>query len=155
MRVVDPVRVERTYVQSIRARPGQVFPLLCPVREKEWVEGWDPVAVYSRSGLAEQDCIFVTEDGRRESIWMITRRDLENFRLEMVKVTPGMTVGKVTITLREDGEGFTEAVITYMYTALSEEGTRFVEAYTEEYYAEFMGYWEKTLNDFLGSATGP
>ncbi|NTV42945.1 MAG: hypothetical protein HGA63_06555 [Syntrophobacteraceae bacterium] len=62
-----------------------------------------------------------------------------------------MTVGRITISLREDGEGLTEAVVTYMYTALSEDGVRFVEAYTEDYFAEFMGYWEKTLNEFLES----
>jgi len=151
MVIMEPVRVERTYVQSLRARPGEVFPLLCPVREREWVEGWDPVAVYSRSGLAEEDCVFVTEDAERESVWMITRRDSERLRLEMIKVTPAMTVGKITISLREDGEGLTEAVVTYMYTALSEDGVRFVEAYTEDYFAEFMGYWEKTLNEFLES----
>lgn len=154
MVVMEPVRVKRTYTQSIRARPEEVFPLLCPVREREWVEGWDPVVVYSLSGLAEEDCVFVTEDLERESVWMITRRDPEHFHLEMIKVTPALTAGKITVTLSEIGEGCTEALVTYMYTALSDEGVRFVEAYTEDYFSEFMGYWEKTLNAFLTSRPG-
>jgi len=154
MVVVEPVRVRRTYVQSIKARPEEVFPLLCPVRESEWVEGWDPLVVYSLSGLAEEDCVFVTEDSERESIWMITRRDPEQFHLEMIKVTPALTAAKINITLSEDGEGLTKALVTYMYTALSEEGVRFVEAYTEEYFSEFMAYWERTINAFLMSRVG-
>jgi hypothetical protein len=53
MKVMQPCRVTRTYLQKIQAPPEEVFPLLCPVRETEWVRGWDPIVVYSHSGLAE------------------------------------------------------------------------------------------------------
>jgi len=32
--------VPRRYAQNIHAPPQAVFPLLCPVREGEWLDGW-------------------------------------------------------------------------------------------------------------------
>jgi hypothetical protein len=37
--VFDAKRVTRSYRQTINAAPEVVFPLLCPVRESEWLEG--------------------------------------------------------------------------------------------------------------------
>ncbi|ABK18772.1 hypothetical protein [Syntrophobacter fumaroxidans] len=149
MKVAEPSRVERSYVQKIDAGPEKVFPLLCPVREAEWVKGWDPYLVLSRSGYAEKDCVFLTGDPQEPVVWVMTELDPVNFRLEIVKVTPGETVGKITIALERTGEDATNARVTYMYTALSGAGEEFVREYTEEFYLEFMQYWEKSLNRFL------
>ncbi|MCE5244092.1 MAG: hypothetical protein ABFD98_09605 [Syntrophobacteraceae bacterium] len=154
MEVFKPVRVERVYVQHLNARPESVFPLLCPVREKEWVKGWDPAAVYSESGYAEKDCVFLTGEKGKEAVWVITAYDREKFLIEMVKVTPGTTVGKIAIALESTGENGTKALVRYMYTALSAEGEAFVRAYSEEFYREFMSYWESALNEYLSAAQG-
>lgn len=149
MLIAEPVRVERSYVQKINARPEEVFPLLCPVREAEWVAGWDPVVVYSNSGFAEPDCVFVTSDGDVEPIWVVTQHDPTAYKIEMIKVTPGMTVGKINISLAPNETGGTDALVRYAYTALGQEGENFVKAYSEEFFSGFMGAWETTLNDFL------
>ncbi|NLJ26478.1 MAG: hypothetical protein GX433_00490 [Deltaproteobacteria bacterium] len=149
MEVVEPVRVERTYVQKLDARPEEVFPLLCPIRELEWVEGWNPLLVVSHSGMAEEDCIFLTGEKEPESFWVITKRDSKNFIMEIIKVTPGMTVAKINISLKADGEHATAAEVTYMYTALSGEGEDFVLGYTESFYEKFMKQWETALNSYL------
>jgi hypothetical protein len=122
---------------------------LCPVREKEWVDGWDPLVVYSRCGLAEPDCVFLTGNEEPDSVWVITNRDSENFELEIIKVTPWATIAKISIWLWQNEQSGTDAKVTYTYTALSEEGKDFVNNYTEGYYAEFMCYWETKLNDYL------
>ena len=59
MKIAAPNRVRHTYVQKLVASPAEVFPLLCPVREADWLDGWDPLEVWSRSGVAEPDCVFV------------------------------------------------------------------------------------------------
>ncbi len=149
MKVMQPCRVTRTYVQKIQAPPGEVFPLLCPVRETEWVKGWDPIVVYSQSGVAEPDCIFLTGDEEPESVWVITNRDSDQFKLEIIKVTPWTTVAKINISLQQNEEAGTDATVTYTYTALSEAGEDFVNHYTEEYYVEFMRYWEGAISEYL------
>ncbi len=77
MKIVKPSRVTRTYVQTIAGTPGEIMPLYCPVREAEWCPGWDPIVVYSESGVVEPDCVFVTGDGEVESAWFVTRYDYE------------------------------------------------------------------------------
>ena len=155
MEVRKPVRVERRYVQTLGAPPEAVFPLLCPVREKEWVDGWDPGVVYSESGFAENDCVFLTGESGAESVWVVTYYDREQFRIEMVKVTPGTTAGRIRIALERDGENGSKAHISYMYTALGEGGEAFIKGYTEEFFEEFMTYWESSLNEYLAAVKTP
>jgi len=149
MRVESPSRVTRTYVQKLQASPEEVFPLLCPVREMEWVDGWDPLVVFSRCGLAEPDCVFLTGNEEPDSVWIITDRDSDNFKMEIIKVTPWTTVAKIAISLSENDQSGTDATVTYTYTALSEAGKDFINDYTESFYAEFMRYWENRINDYL------
>ena len=149
MHVTAPIRVKRTYTQSLVARPEKVFPLLCPIREIEWANGWNPRQVVSASGYVEADCVFVTPGEPQDSVWVVTAWDPQRFYVEFVKVTPGLTVGKIEIQLREgDGNG-TLADVSYSYTALSEGGEKFVHEFTPEYYDNFMREWEAELNYFL------
>jgi hypothetical protein len=69
-----------------------VFPLLCPVREADWIDGWGPIAVWSKSGLVEPDCVFLTRSEPHESIWYVTCHEPERNHVEMLKITPGVTV---------------------------------------------------------------
>jgi len=149
MEIVEPVRVQRSYVQKLRGKPRDVFPLLCPVREKEWSEGWDPLAVYTHSGFAEPGCIFITGEEKPDSIWIITVFDPARFKLEILKVTPGMTVGKIEIAMSANETGNTDALVKYMYTAISPEGEEFVRAYSEDFFQQFMQYSESELNHYL------
>jgi hypothetical protein len=53
---------------ELAAPPERIFPLLCPVREHEWIPTWRAEILYSRSGFAELDCVFKTDspsDGAR------------------------------------------------------------------------------------------
>ena len=149
MQITPPVRVKRTYTQSLVAPPASVFPLLCPVRETEWANGWNPRQVVTASGYVEADCVFVMPGDPQDSIWFVTRWDPQRFFLEFVKVTPGFTVGKIEIQLRDKDSHGTLADISYSYTALSEAGVKFVQDFTPEYYAAFMREWESELNYFL------
>lgn len=151
MKIVAPHRVRRTYRQHIVAPPETVFPLLCPVRECDWVQDWDPLLVVSAGGVAETDCIFVTSDGGRESTWIVTRLDPASWTIELVKVTPGVTVGQIHVTLAAEPGG-TAAEITYQHTALGEAGRALVDGFTDEFYESFMKEWEMSMNHYL--ATG-
>ena len=50
MNITKPKRVTRTYTQQLVAEPSAVFPLLCPVREADWIDGWDPISRYRAIG---------------------------------------------------------------------------------------------------------
>ena len=68
---------------------------------------------------------------------------------EIIKVTPWTTVARINISLQQNEEAGTDATVTYTYTALSEAGVDFVNHYTEDYYTEFMRYWEGAISEYL------
>lgn len=149
MKIEAPMRVTRRYTQRLCASPERVFPLLCPVREADWVEDWDPEVVYSESGVAESDCVFITRDGAVRKVWVITRYEPERGVIEILHITPEVTVCRLQIALRENGDGGTDAEITYRHTAIGERGRALVAGFTETHYAAFMTEWEGALNATL------
>ena len=144
-------RVVREYVQTDHAPPEKVFPLLCPVREAEWVPGWEYRLVYSKSGVAELGCVFVTpnEDGS-ETTWMAIEYELPR-RIGFVWAWPGMVAARLRFDLEAAG-GRTRLHARYEYTGLSDKGNAEVERYTEEWFAAKMKKFEAALNHYL--ATG-
>ena len=152
MKIEKPRRVSHCYEQLIHGNPGEIFPLYCPVKEALWCQGWDPVAVYSDSGGAEDGCVFVTEEGGVESAWCITLHDQAAGRVEMVKHTPGITMCRLKIRIEPSGDGRTRAWITYALTSLSPEGDKVLDGFTRENYDRAMDAWEKAMNHYL--ATG-
>jgi hypothetical protein len=148
MNVVEPVRVTRIYTQTLVAPPDVVFPLLCPVREADWIPGWEPLLVVSSSGVAEPDCVFVTAASPADAIWYVTRHEPAAGYVEMIKVTPGVTACRLTIRLRHTTGGC-EADVSYTHTSLGPQGDEFVRGFTEASYVRAMQQWEARLNHYL------
>ncbi len=145
-------RVTRTYRQTIHATPDQVFPLLCPVREREWAEGWECEMLYSESGLAEAGAVFTTpHHGESETVWVITGYEPSR-RIHFVRVTPGETTVDIEIVVEPLGERESNLDIRYTYTSLGPLGDRRIKALTEEAWRADMEFWERGMNHFL--ATG-
>ena len=82
---------------------------------------------------------------------MITKHDPANHRLELVKVIPGIVVGKIVIQLAPAPDG-ASADISYSFTSLGPDGDRVVSEFTQDHFEDFMITWEAELNHFL--ATG-
>jgi hypothetical protein len=152
MKIVKPNRATRTYTQSLAAPPNTVFPLLCPVREADWIQGWDPPLVVSASGVAEPDCVFITSAQPSDAIWYITRHEPVEGFVEMLKITPSVTACRLTIQLRPRVGG-SEAEITYSHTSLGPRGDEFVASFTDEFYRRFMQDWEARVNHYLRYGT--
>ena len=148
MDTTKPNRATHTYRQRLCASPAKVFPLLCPVREAEWADGWLPELVISSSGVAERDCVFITADNLEKTIWYITRHEPERWFVEMLKILPGVTACRLEIQLSENGEG-SFADVTYSHTSIGAAGDEFVTKFTADAYKKSMQAWEKTLNHFL------
>jgi hypothetical protein len=148
MRITRPVRVSRTYTQHLAGTPETVFPLLCPVREADWIEGWNPDLVVSATGVAEADCVFTTAAPPAPAIWYVTRHEPHNGFVEMVKITPSVTACRLTIQLAPAPCGCS-AQVTYTHTSLGAAGDAFVEAFTDAHYLTFMQDWEARLNHYL------
>jgi hypothetical protein len=143
-------RVTREYVQTNLAPPECVFPLLCPVREAEWVPDWRYRMIYSRSGVAELGCVFATpNDDGSETTWIVTEHDCEACSVGFVWIQPGSVTAQIRIRLEPADGGKTQAHVRYTYTALSENGNQEISRYDETWFRHKMESWEAAINRYL------
>ncbi len=144
------IQATRTFKQINIADPDKVFPLLCPVREKEWLDGWEYKMIYSKSGLIEKGCVFTTpHHGEKETIWNVSHYDKANYEIIFVRLTPEENVVKISIKLNKLKENCTEANIEYQYTALNEKQLVYLNNEQEADFEDSMKWWEKAINYFL------
>jgi len=153
MNPIDSGRVTLSYTQRIEAPPSRVFPLLCPVREAAWLDGWlDEVEmIHSDSGLAEDGCVFRTRSpGRPETVWTITRHDPLARVVEFVRFTTGLVATRLTIGVEAAADASSSVHIAYTFTPLSEAGVAFVrETHSEDAFRRDMVWWEDSMNHWL------
>jgi hypothetical protein len=143
-------RVVRSYRQTIEATPDAVFPLLCPAREKDWLDGWDYTMIYSSSGLAEEGAVFTTSiPGEAETVWVIARHDRARGLVEFVRVTPGSRACVLRAAVSPRGKTSSFVDVSYEYTSIASPGNRFLDDWTEDSFLRAVVFWEKSMNHFL------
>jgi hypothetical protein len=142
-------RVNHSHTQINNASPETVFPLICPVREEEWLDDWSYEMIFSESGIAEQDCVFQTEANGEKITWIVSNYDPINYTIEFIRTDNISLICHISISLKPFEETKTKATIKYSYTALSEEGNLFIDDYSTEDYLKMMDYWKESINTFL------
>lgn len=146
----EPRRLTREYRQTIHATPEKVFPLLCPVRESDWLDGWRYRMVFSESGLVEEGAVFSTPlQGEEDTVWVVTRRDSETHLIDFVRFTPGSRICVLKISVKPKNDITSYVDIQYTYTGLTPGGNDFIDGFTEEAFTEAMQFWEKSMNYYL------
>lgn len=139
-----------TFTQTNTGNIKEVFPLLCPVLEREWIDGWDCKMMYSESGLIEEDCVFTTtHHGNQETVWHVTHYNKENYTLEFLRVTPDENTVRIKIHLEELEHSKTKVHICYMYTLLKKNNAAIEFKAIEQSFFDSMHWWEKAINYYL------
>ena len=129
-----------------------VFPLLCPVREAEWLDGWHYTMLFSRSGLVEEGAVFTTPgEAEADTVWIVTRHDPSRRHVEFTRFTPASRVCVLRIAVAPGG-GDSLVDIDYTYTATTPAGNTFLDRFTEESFLRAVTFWERSMNHWL--ATG-
>jgi len=143
-------RIVKTFTHRIRAEPGRIFPLLCPVREVEWIEGWSSDLVYSGSGVAEKHCVFETDFPHTGLMtWIVTRYEPARCRIEFAITRQGSHVEKLEIAGEDNGDGSSTLRWTRIYTSLSAQGKAFLEQHTGEPLDTRMEHLGRALDHYL------
>lgn len=140
-----------TYTMHLESEPEKIFPLLCPVREYEWIESWSCDMVYSESGFAELDGIFRTASPANGLVdtWVISRHERPG-RVEFVRWN-GMRAIHYSISLTAAGAGRTESEWRQVITGLNEEGNDYVRNLDGKEFETMCRMEEKMLNHFLNT----
>ncbi len=148
MTAFKPKQIKGQFLQHFQAPPSKVFPLLCPVREYEWIEPWQCEMLCSESGIAEKNCVFRTHFPGESSadIWVITNYE-PNTKVEFVRVNALRTMC-LSITLKDNGNGTTSAVNDQLLVGLNEEGNKSLDAMADSFSFE-MRMGEAMLNHYL------
>ena len=143
-------RITRTYCQTINATPEKVFLLLCPVREADWLDGWQYAMIYSDSGLIEEGAVFSTpHQGEENTVWIVTKHDPEKREVEFTRFTHKSRTCVLRIAVRPKDENSSHVDISYTYTGITPAGNDFIDNFTEEAFLEAVTFWEKSVNYFL------
>ncbi len=102
-------RIKISFQGIIKASSDKIFPLLCPTREEEWIDGWDADAyklISSKSGFNEKNCVFqenftkkffFKEDG--PTTWLTAVYEPEQFLLEFLLIFDDIAVMNRAIRL--------------------------------------------------------
>lgn len=144
-------KIKKCFVQQIKASPGAVFPLLCPVREYEWIEPWRCEMLHSDSGVAEKNCVFRTHVPGESSddVWVISHYE-PNIRIEFVRTNVLRTMC-LSNTLTDNRDGTTRNAVEVLLVGLTEEGNQSLDSMAEGLAFELRA-GEAMLNHYL--ATG-
>jgi len=132
---------EATIVLHLNAAPNVVFPLFGPVRETEWVKGWDPHILYPADRSQIPGAVFTEGD----AVWLLTTYDLKNLRMAYAFFEPGLSANQIEIVVKSAPGGKSEASVTYKRTALSEAGDRQVTEFAQ-HFPGHRAHWEETIN---------
>lgn len=126
-------RATTSFTGHLSFPPDVIFPLLCPVREYEWLEDWQCEMIYSNSGVAEDNCIFRTAHGGA-MIWTVSRYEPPR-RIEFTTFIPEAVVTRLILSL-EPSHGGTDLQWTRIFTGLTEAGNQSVGTWKTERDAE-------------------
>lgn len=144
----DRVRVRFAHKMRVHHEPEKVFPLLCPVREFDWIPSWDCRIVYTESGLAERGCVFQTgTSGDSVDTWVVSHYKPAE-RISFVRINPLRTI-QYDITLRRESDGSTSLDWQQEITALHEAGDRHVAEQKAEDFAAMIEKVEAMLEHYL------
>jgi len=127
-----------------------VFPLICPVREAEWLDGWQYTMLFSESGVVELGAVFSTPgEGEADTVWVVTKHDPLQRIVEFTRFTPGSRVCVLLIAVTPDGSDRSFVDVDYTYTSIAAAGQEFIDGLTEERFRRDVGFWERSMNHWL------
>jgi hypothetical protein len=151
--VIAP-RLVRTFIQHIEATPEEVFPLLCPELEKQWLPGWDYRMIHSESGVAERGAVFETPHAQGATKWVVIVHERPR-RVAFARFQPDGLVVHIDIALGRHLRGTTAVCIEYTWTPTDETSRAILARSTEPEWLETMAKWEGSMNAWFARQRPP
>ena len=106
--------------------------------------------IYSESGLVEEGAVFSTAHaGEEDTVWVVTRHDQEERKVEFTRFTHKSRTCVLRIGLNSKGESSSHVEISYTYTGIAQAGNAFIDSFTEEAFIQAVTFWERSMNHFL------
>jgi len=155
LKVFQNKRIVASHSEKIKAEPKKIFPLLCPIQEYKWIDGWKCEMVYSQSGGIEKHCIFYEEktgpilfNHEAPTYWLVSQYEPLDFRLQFIHHTVGMFVSQMDLTVEELSDGESSVNWSFTITALNEEANSLIDANTEHKAKMYLTIVGKSLKHY-------
>ena len=143
-------RETRLYVANIKHPASTIFPLICPTKEYDWLDGWECDLLYSRSGIAELDCVFRCRvlNQKLDETWVIDVFE-PNEKVQFSIFMEGCVL-RWCISLFEKADGTTTESTWHMtITAFNEKGHQFLTENSPVHFSSKMKIFEAMINHYL------
>ena len=154
MKKTDSKRIVREYRMVQKAQPERIFPLLCPVREYDWIPPWRCELLYTQSGVAELGCVFRTEFGDQwgPETWVVSHYRPDE-KITFVR-TGSLRTTRYEVILAGDRDDTAVTHLTWRQeiTGLNLEGNKLVSALADDEFQTMMNALNEMLAHYL--ATG-
>ena len=141
-------RLIRTYTMQLPFLAKEIFPLLCPVREYDWIPEWHCRLAYTESGFAELGCVFQTEFADQFGLetWVVSKYEKDSC-IAFVRTGEHRTT-RYTITLTPVNQS-TSLVWQQELTGLSDRGNDLLTSAPPAAFSTQMQKLEQLLNNYL------
>jgi hypothetical protein len=143
--------LSRSHTIVLNGPSEKVFSLFTPLGEKLWVKDWNPEFLYPPSGETREGMVFTTEHQNEKTYWSLVVFDPVHHLARYARVTPTSRFGFVEVVCEVNDKAKTRATVTYTFTALTEVGNAYLEAFSEESYRHTIDSWQTDINTYLES----
>lgn len=143
--------VKRSGSFRIDASLDGAFPLFTPEGEKAWAAGWNPEYVFPVDGKTAQGMVFRTQHSGPKT-WLMTLYDPEHYHAEYANFSADLVI-QISVHCSSEGKS-TVVEVSYVHTALTENGNQLVDEYTQERHDKQMQHWKQSIDEALRSGSG-
>lgn len=140
----DVYSIYQTGSFELDISPEKALPLFTAPGEKLWIPTWKP-SIITGDGF-EQGTQFLTQHGGHLTHWYVAAYDTVSKHAQYIRVTPGVDMGTVDVTLADNLKGGSIVEVTYQLTGLSEAGNNTLRKhYSKNNYAIMMKEWRQLI----------
>lgn len=144
--------VERHHIWNVPARPEKVFPLLCPVREYDWINGWRARLIHAPSGYAENGCVFETRIAPFGTmVWVCTRYEPSKY-IEYTTFSDQGLIIRLRVTLCPRGDD-TTILWDRSWHSVDARGASLLSAWDDSKYDAMMEQHRIEMDHYLRFGT--
>ena len=148
--VFVPSQFKREGIIRIKASLEDVFPLLCPKKEEEWIPGWECETIWSHSGYNETGAIFrTTKPYATELLWTTLQYEIVNKIVDFLIHAANRFVFRFRITVSDGSDGFLVLTFSQTFTSISEEGNELITLYQEEDFSGRLNNLGQFMSKYL------
>lgn len=131
-------RLEASHIFRLDGPVDRVFALFDPVSECDWVDDWDPTAVFPEELSRDEGTVFTLERDGRTAVWTVLRYSPTQHVAEYLVTEHDYQHRWIYVSCSAESEQTTQVTVRYVTTALSAIGQRELGRYGKE----FLQAWE-------------